>query len=123
MISVQYYKCYCILHGAAFSGHTVYLNDVSCVSRRSAIRNMDASFNFRSRASYNNIVYSVAGHVIEQLGAGRSWESLLRELVLDPLNMTQTSFYHERDDPDRFARPYLHPRGVTSRWIEPDTFS
>ena len=67
----------------------------------------------------NNVVYSLAGHVIEQLGAARSWESLLRELVLDPLNMTQTSFYDSRDDPDRFARPYLHPHGVMSAWALP----
>lgn len=82
---------------------------------------MDASSKFRSQSFYNNVIYSLAGHVIEQLGAGRSWESLLRELVLDPLNMTQTSFYDAPDHPDRFARPYLHPDGVTSAWSQPSS--
>ena len=86
------------------------------------IRNMDASMNFRSKALYNNVVYSVAGHVVEQLGAGGSWELLLRELVLDPLNMTETSFYHARDHPDKFAQPYVHPHGMHSAWPEPPSF-
>ena len=83
---------------------------------------MNASQNFRSQALYNNVVYSVAGHVVEQLGAGGSWESLLRELVLDPLNMTETSFYHARDDPDKFAQPYVHPQRTPSAWPEPASF-
>ena len=86
------------------------------------IRNMDASSKFRSRSSYNNVVYSLAGHVVERLGAGRSWESLLRELVLDPLDMTQTSFYDSRDVPTRFARPYVHSYGVQTAWSHPPSF-
>jgi len=80
---------------------------------------MDASTNFRSESFYNNVIYSLAGHVIERLGGGRSWESLLRELVLDPLNMTQTWFYDAPDNPDRLAQAYLHPGGVTSAWTPP----
>ena len=102
--------------------NTPLLTD-SAKCRCRIIRNMNASFNFRSRAIYNNVVYSVAGHVVEQLGAGRSWESLLRELVLDPLNMTQTSFYHARDDREMFARPYLHPHSVTSAFTMPSLMS
>jgi len=80
---------------------------------------MDASSNFRSQSFYNNVVYSLIGHVIEHLGAGRSWESLLRELVLDPFDMTQTSFYDAPDNPDKFARPYLHPDGFMTAWNQP----
>jgi len=80
---------------------------------------MDASANFRSQSHYNNVIYSLAGHVIERLGGGRSWESLLRELVLDPLNMTHSWFYDSPDNPDRLAQPYLHPNGVTSAWTQP----
>jgi len=85
---------------------------------------MEASFNFRSRAVYNNVIYSLAGHVIEHLGGGRSWESLLHQLVLDPLNMTQTSFYDALlgDTTERFAQPYLHPDGVTTAWTQPSSF-
>jgi len=81
---------------------------------------MDASSNFRSRSFYNNVIYSLAGHVVERLGAGRSWESLVRELILDRLDMTQTSFYDARDQPDQFARPYLvhHDLGA-SPWQQP----
>jgi len=105
------------------SQHWLRANKVTlvCCLLFSLIRNMDASSNFRSESVYNNVVYSLAGHVIERLGGGRSWESLLRDLILDPLSMTQTSFYDARDHPDRFARPYLHPDGVATPWTQPFT--
>jgi len=83
---------------------------------------MAAASKFRDRSTYNNVVYSLAGHVVSGLGGGRSWESLLRQLVLDPLDMTQTSFYDARDVPTRFARPYVHPYGVPLPWSHPLSF-
>jgi len=104
------------IHNTLWSNTSVNRHNCRC----SNIKNMQASLKFRSEASYNNVIYSLAGHAIEQLGgAGKSWESLVRELVLDPLNMTQTSFYHDRDEPHSFAQPYLHPHGVALPWIQP----
>jgi len=82
---------------------------------------MAAASQFRARSTYNNVVYSLAGHVAGRLGGGRSWESLLRELVLDPLNMTQTSFFDARDVPLRFARNYVHRRDdrQLAAWTHP----
>jgi len=99
---------------------SVHLSHVFCCS---VIRHMDAAANFRSQSLYNNVIYSLAGHVVEQLAGGKRWEHMLRRLILDPLNMTQTSFYDARDDPDRFARPYLHPNGVASAWTQPTSLT
>jgi hypothetical protein len=72
------------------------------------IRYMESRTNFRSQSVYNNVVYSLAGHVIETLGGGdQSWETLMRDRLLGPLNMTGTTFYHDRDESALFARPHI----------------
>lgn len=68
---------------------------------------------FRSESHYNNVIYSLVGHVIERLaenGYRVTWEQLMEELVLDRLNMTETSFYHDRRHVELFAKHYVHHR-------------
>jgi CubicO group peptidase (beta-lactamase class C family) len=75
------------------------------------IRYMKATAGFRSDAYYNNIIYSLVGHVIERLADSRSavtWERLIIDMLIKRLNMMETSFYHDRDDPDQFAAQYVH---------------
>jgi CubicO group peptidase (beta-lactamase class C family) len=45
----------------------------------------------RSAFLYNNMMYSGAGYAIELL-AGKSWERVVRERILEPLGMTNTTF-------------------------------
>jgi CubicO group peptidase (beta-lactamase class C family) len=73
-------------------------------------------------ASYNNAAFSVAGHVVERV-TGKTYDQALKELVLDPLGLTETfaSIYdvisrrfvvgHEmRDGEPAVARPWALPR-------------
>jgi CubicO group peptidase (beta-lactamase class C family) len=46
---------------------------------------------FRNLFLYNNIMYMVAGHLLEIL-FGVSYESIIKTRILDPLGMTATSF-------------------------------
>jgi len=75
-----------------------------------------------TRAAYSNIGYLVAGRVLEN-ATGRSVQDLVRELVLDPLNMRRTGFSFQDAAPravgyvrvPSLATPALRallPRGV-----------
>ncbi|ELU06886.1 hypothetical protein CAPTEDRAFT_218319 [Capitella teleta] len=76
---------------------------------RRQIQFMKESKRIRESAIYNNIMYALAGKVAEQLG-GKSWEELITEEILEPLEMNATTFYHHRSnsDKDLYAKQYLH---------------
>lgn len=46
---------------------------------------------FRNAFLYNNIMYTVAGHLLE-CRTGTSWEDIVQARILDPLGMTATTF-------------------------------
>jgi len=48
----------------------------------------------RDRFLYNNHLYVLAGYVAEVL-EGQSWEQLVAEYLLQPLNMTSTTFVRD----------------------------
>ncbi len=67
--------------------------------------------------SYNNAGFNLAGRVIEVV-AGKPYETVVRELIFEPLGMTRTTFFpaeamtyrfsvgHVADDPPKVARPW-----------------
>ncbi|XP_019628311.1 PREDICTED: uncharacterized protein LOC109472883 [Branchiostoma belcheri] len=55
------------------------------------IRYFRQAFPFRTRWHYNNFMYTLAGHVAEKL-AGKPYETLLRERLLQPLGMRDTVY-------------------------------
>ena len=66
---------------------------------------------FRAAAIYNNILYAVAGDVAQALG-GASWEALVRRELLEPLNMTSTTFLQYVEDMALpMATQYSYSRG------------
>ena len=64
---------------------------------------------------YSNAGFMIAGHVAE-VATGRSWESLMRELLFEPLGMTTAGF-----GPPGSADDVDQPRGHTAKGepIEP----
>ena len=55
------------------------------------LKYLEPSQPLRSVFLYNNMMYSGAGYAIELL-AGKSWERVVRERILEPLGMTSTTF-------------------------------
>ena len=53
------------------------------------VRYLRPASSFRSRYAYDNLLYLVAGHILE-LRSGRSWEDFVRERIFEPLGMTHT---------------------------------
>eukprot|EP00058_Branchiostoma_floridae_P016712 XP_002602200.1 hypothetical protein BRAFLDRAFT_76887 [Branchiostoma floridae] len=66
-------------------------------------------FPFRAQWYYNNPAYSLVGHAAEKL-AGKPYETLLRERILQPLGMDDTVYLAdtlEEGDFTNFAQSYL----------------
>jgi CubicO group peptidase (beta-lactamase class C family) len=55
------------------------------------IRYMERMWGFREEFHYNNLFWSVAGHVAEKK-SGMAWDALIKEQFCKPLGMSRTSF-------------------------------
>ncbi|XP_035678009.1 beta-lactamase-like [Branchiostoma floridae] len=56
----------------------------------------------RTRWHYNNVMYTLAGHVAEKL-TGKPYETLLRERILQPLGMGDTVYLADVQEEDGFV--------------------
>lgn len=54
------------------------------------VRYMDLESDFRSEFVYNNVMYSLAGQIIEHVD-GRTWDDFLKEELFIPLEMNSTT--------------------------------
>jgi CubicO group peptidase (beta-lactamase class C family) len=85
------------------------------VTRRT--RYLTPNLTFRDRYDYSNIMYATAGEVAAA-AAGKPWERLLRERILDPLAMKETStdisrYFDSTDFVPCFYCPFPeHPVGI-----------
>ncbi|WEK42906.1 MAG: serine hydrolase [Candidatus Sphingomonas colombiensis] len=62
------------------------------------LRYLKPATSFRSTYAYDNVLYMVAGQLIEAV-SGQTWEAFVREHVFKPAGMTDST----SDDADRFA--------------------
>lgn len=92
----------------------------------SSLRYLELCAGFREKFQYNNLTVTAAGHVAEVI-TGKSWERLIQERILEPLEMTDTGFgfptdnrvtrsYHENSPRElvlnrRFATEVIAPAG------------
>lgn len=74
------------------------------------------SMGFREGYIYNNMMYVAAGAVMETV-TGKSWETIIREKLLTPLQMNATHFFGDGTTAsDNIAFPYYAPD--TSRMLK-----
>jgi CubicO group peptidase (beta-lactamase class C family) len=67
------------------------------------LRYLEPSAGFREKFQYNNLTATVAGYIAE-VTTGKDWEQLIRERILEPLEMRQTRF--DAPGKDRGTRSY-----------------
>lgn len=72
------------------------------------VRHIKPATSFRSTFAYSNLMYVVAGQLIEQV-SGQTWEDYVREHVLRPAGMT-VSTTHNLDNFATANRAYPHAR-------------
>lgn len=71
------------------------------------IRYLQPSYDFRERYQYGNLMYFTAGLALER-ATGKTWEQLIKEKILDPLNMTHTNVsVDETCQSWNYAHPYI----------------
>ncbi len=75
------------------------------------LRYVPLSTSFRSKYAYDNVLYTVAGAVIEQ-ASGKKWKEFIRERIFKPLGMTRslTSVNEAAADED-IALPHAEAEG------------
>ena len=89
------------------------------------LRYLKPATSFRSGFAYDNVLYMVAGQLIEAV-TGQSWEDYVREHVLVPAGMSHSTSDsdHRFADPDRaypHARPSSTIRGLGSQQVLDET--
>ena len=71
------------------------------------LRYLEPSLDIRERYQYNNLMYLTAGLAMEHV-AGKTWENLVTERILKPLDMKHTNFtVADLQRTMNFASPYL----------------
>jgi CubicO group peptidase (beta-lactamase class C family) len=66
---------------------------------------------FRSRYAYDNVLYLVAGQVV-QAASGMSWDDFIRQRILKPLGMTRSNTTVKEFKPgDNYAMPFSEVEG------------
>lgn len=70
------------------------------------LRYLQPSQDLRQGYQYNNVMFMVAGYLAGRI-MGRTWEELVKQIVLDPVGMPRTSFV-ARDIPatENLAKPH-----------------
>lgn len=76
------------------------------------LRHVKPKRSFRSRFSYNNLMYLAAGRVVEKV-SGRSWDDFTRESIVNPLKMKSTTFAFPSD------KTIAWPHGVANGNVIP----
>ena len=88
-----------------------YNSNLSRTEVMRRLRYLEPSCNLRERYQYNNLMYLAAGYAVEQL-TGKSWEELVQERILQPLDMKHTNFsVEDMQKSSDFAYPYIEKNG------------
>jgi len=66
-----------------------YLTNFSADELYARLHHLAPRYTFREAFQYNNLMYGVAGRIIEQL-TGETWESYVARRILDPLALERT---------------------------------
>jgi CubicO group peptidase (beta-lactamase class C family) len=74
---------------------------------------LDSAVPFRERFHYNNLMYIVAGFVIERI-TGQTWEEAVRSRIFVPLGMNRSNFsVLDSQKSDDFSLPFKETDGIT----------
>jgi CubicO group peptidase (beta-lactamase class C family) len=79
------------------------------------LQHVPLSTSFRSSYAYDNVLYLVAGEVIETI-SGQSWEEFVQHRILDVVGMTDSNVRHSAaGEGDNVAMPHARVDGVVRR--------
>jgi CubicO group peptidase (beta-lactamase class C family) len=90
-----------------------YLTSLSRDELYARLKHLAPRYTFREAFQYNNLMYTVAGRIIERL-SGESWEAYVAKRLLSPLGLTRTLTSTASAAKDgNHALPYAEQAGAT----------
>jgi CubicO group peptidase (beta-lactamase class C family) len=106
-----------LLHRSGLARHDMlwYSSDFTRKQVFDRLKYLEMGKGFRNTFQYNNLGYMTAGYVAGEV-AGTSWEQLVRDSILAPLEMKTTNFSdaESQKSPD-YALPYDEVAGKVQR--------
>jgi CubicO group peptidase (beta-lactamase class C family) len=94
-------------------------SDLSSEEIVKRLRYVPLATSFRSAYAYDNVLYLVAGKVIEAI-SGKPWNLFIKERIFSPLGMaTSKTSIRDLEPSDNFAEPHARVDGVLAA-IRPD---
>src|SRR5918992_190366 len=83
-----------------------YESDIPSDEVRRRLRFLRPAYSFRSGFIYQNVLYAVAGDIVEA-ASGMPWEQFVRRRIFEPLGMTRTvATLREAQARDNVAAPH-----------------
>src|SRR5436190_14910917 len=107
-----------VTHRTGLPRHDLVWYNNTSISRREVVQRLpylEPNHAFREKFQYNNLMYVVAGHLIETI-TGQSWEENVRQRIFGPLGITNSNFsVRDSQSNDNFALPYQEQKGIVKR--------
>ncbi len=76
-----------------------------------SLHHLEPNKDFRSFYQYNNLMFMVAGYLIERI-TGKTWEDFVSEKILKPLGISQCIFsVDDMAKSQNYAKPYMLKKG------------
>lgn len=97
-----------VTHQSGLPRHDVvwYATDFSRAELFNRLPHLEPTKSFRTTFQYNNLMYMVAGLLIEKI-SGKTWEDFTKAQIFQPLGMTRTNTSVDVSQAqDNFALPY-----------------
>lgn len=78
-------------HRTGLPGHdALYTDEIDRAELFRRIRYVEPNVPIRTETQYNNVIYTLIGHIAERV-TGREWDDLVREWLFEPLGMTNSN--------------------------------
>jgi CubicO group peptidase (beta-lactamase class C family) len=102
-----------VTHRSGLPRHDLlwYGSKLSRIELLSKLQHLEPTADLREKFQYNNLMYMVAGLVIEKV-TGKSWEQVVQEGILTPLSMNNSNFSVDvMQTSEDFSLPYREKDG------------
>lgn len=104
-----------VTHRSGLPGHEALWYNNSNISRAeivSRLQYLEPSYDLREKFQYNNLMYTVAGLVVEKV-TGQTWEEAMQARVFKPIGMSHSNTsVEESQKTTDFSLPYIEKEGA-----------
>ena len=80
-----------LTHNTGLGGHdALWVDNITRADLWNRLRYLEPNKPFRSTVQYNNLIYTIAGHIAEKV-TGKTWDKLIEERIFKPLEMNNSN--------------------------------